>query len=78
MLTAVGNTLAALPGILAPQLKLWILHVTGSWVPLFGLAAALQFMAGLMYGKSASLKPAREEVEDEDRRRLAEEDARRQ
>jgi hypothetical protein len=62
MLTAVGNTLATVPQSVAPQLKLWIVHVTGSWVPLFGLAAALQLAAGLMYGRHATLTPAREDL----------------
>jgi hypothetical protein len=71
MLTAVGNTLATVPQSVAPQLKLWIVHVTGSWVPLFGLAAALQLMAGLMYGRYASLMPAREEALEQRRERRA-------
>lgn len=62
MLTAVGNTLATVPQSVAPQLKLWIVHVTGSWVPLFGLAAALQLVAGLMYGRNATLVPARDDL----------------
>ena len=61
MLTAVGNTLATIPQSVAPQLKLWIVHVTGSWVPLFGLAAALQLAAGILYGRYATLIPARED-----------------
>ena len=62
MLAAVGNTLATIPQSVAPQLKLWIVHVTGSWVPLFGLAAALQLAAGLMYGRHATLRPARDDL----------------
>lgn len=62
MLAAVGNTLATVPQSVAPQLKLWIVHVTGSWVPLFGLAAVLQLAAGLMYGRHATLVPARDEL----------------
>ena len=74
MLTAVGNTLATVPQSVAPQLKLWIVHVTGSWVPLFGLAAALQLAAGVMYGRHATLSPAREDLMALERKRMSDSD----
>ena len=59
MINAVGNTVANVPGILAPALGLWLLQRTGSWLPLFWLTAALQCLTGLAFGGLASLSDAR-------------------
>eukprot|EP01052_Picozoa_sp_SAG31_P012745 SAG31_NODE_752_length_12351_cov_14.467516_1_plen_108_part_00 len=37
-------------------------HAAGSWIPLFSLAAAVQLLAAVMYGKHISLNAARDEL----------------
>lgn len=59
MINAVGNTVANIPGIIAPGLGLLLLQRTGSWLPLFWLTAALQCATGLAFGRLASLSDAR-------------------
>lgn len=59
MINAVGNTVANLPGIIAPGLGLFLLQRTGSWQPLFWVTAVLQFLTGLAFGRLASLSDAR-------------------
>ena len=44
----------------------WLKRRTGSWIPLFSLAAAVQFVAAAMYGRDCSLEPARDQIPDSD------------
>eukprot|EP01051_Picozoa_sp_SAG22_P000662 SAG22_NODE_19_length_32182_cov_39.206963_19_plen_229_part_00 len=62
ILMAVGNTLASIPGMVIPPLGVYLKRRTGSWIPLFSLAAAVQFVAAGMYSKDCSLEPARDIV----------------
>lgn len=70
VLMAVGNTLATIPGMIAPPLKLWLMRLTGSWMPLFSLAAAWQVAAAIFYAHCISLRPARDQCKAKTRTKI--------
>lgn len=59
VLASVVNCCATVPAYIVPFLGVWSRKRTGSWMPLFGAAAALQFAAGAGWWMFVSITPAR-------------------
>ena len=58
-LMAMANMLGNVPIAIAPSLGLLLRRRTGSWLTFFGLHCALNLVAGLAFGRFASLKEGR-------------------
>jgi sugar phosphate permease len=60
LLNSVANSLANVMGILVPPLGLWVRARTGSWLPHFALAGAVQSLTALLWIRYCSVTPARQ------------------
>ena len=60
VVSAVGNTLANVPGMVGPVVAVWLLKKTGSWMPLFTATAGIQVVAGLLFQMCGTTESARD------------------
>jgi ACS family sodium-dependent inorganic phosphate cotransporter len=63
VVSAVGNTLANVPGMLGPIVAVWAVKDMGnraSWMPLFAATAGIQAVAAAFFQLCASTRPARD------------------
>ena len=65
LMYAVGNAIASIPGLMLPSVGLLLLRKTGSHVALFGGCAMVTMLAGLYFQVTASVRPARELLEEQ-------------
>lgn len=65
VVSAVGNTLANVPGMLGPIVAVWAVKEMSnraSWMPLFFATAGIQVVAGSFFQLCASIRPARDSL----------------
>lgn len=63
VVSAVGNTLANVPGMLGPIVAVWAVKEMSdraSWMPFFVATAGIQVVAGAFFQLCASIRPARD------------------
>ena len=60
VVSAVGNTLANVPGMVGPMIAVWLLRTTGSWMPLFTGTAVCQLCAAALFHVCATTESARD------------------
>lgn len=54
------NVLGNIPAAFSPAVGIALHRITHSWLPFFGGIAAFNLVAGLLFGRWASLKDGRE------------------
>lgn len=68
VVSAVGNTLANVPGMIGPVIAVAVKNKTGSFLPYFGVTAALHVLAGLFFQACGTTESARDILARRDQR----------